>query len=434
MVRPSVRRLLTRSAKEPGRPFIIALGILGIAFGLLMVYISFEAPNAIPGRSYFNVYAQFRNADNIAPHAEVRLDGELVGQVLDPHVSHGLGVLQLQLDPNVRSLLRGGTRVIVRPRSLVGVRYVEIVPGHSGRPLREGAVIPSSETGSTVALDQVLGTFDPTTRARTETFLNELGIGLAGRGQDLSAALGEAPNFLANTAAVTGTVASHPAAIPSLIEGSDGAAQAVDPVRELLASGFAPEASALSPFWQQGSSVQDTLSVAPGALAAVRSGLAQTDPLIQQLDGLAHNVTPALDAAPAALTQTSELLAVAKQPLATAASTLHTADHAVQPTLNLLSILQPVLPELDSVLSHGLPLVNQLGLYNCNVKEFGNNWGSMMAFGNQGGGYLRLNLVGGSQLSVYGLGSTAKTNVGVFQNGYPTPCTAGTETLKGLVK
>jgi phospholipid/cholesterol/gamma-HCH transport system substrate-binding protein len=432
MLRAAATRLFSRSGREPGRPFIVVLGILGIAFGVLMVYISFEAPNAIPGRSYFNLYAKFQNADNIAPHAEVRLDGDLVGQVLNPHVEHGLGVVQLQLNPTIRPLLRSGTRVIVRPRSLVGVRYVEIVPGHGSQQLRNGSAVPSSHTGSTVALDQVLSTFDPTTRARTQTFLNELGLGVAGRGQDISDALGRAPRFLNDTQAVTGAIAAHPNAVPSLIDGSAAAATAVDPVRELLASGFAPEASALDPFWQHASSVQDTLSVAPAALTAVQSGLAQTDPLLQQLDGLANNIRPGLDAAPAALRQTSDLLQEAKQPLATAASTLHTTGHAVNPTLNLLSVLQPVLPDLDSVLSHGLPLTDQLGAYNCNVKELGNNWGSMMAFGNQGGGYLRLNLVGASQLSPYGLGSAAQTNIGVFKNGYPAPCQAGNETLPGL--
>jgi ABC-type transporter Mla subunit MlaD len=427
-------RLLARPAREPSRLFILILGVLGIAFGVLMVYISFEAPKAIPGRSYFKLYAQFQNADNIAPHAEVRLDGELIGQVLNPHVEHGLGVVQLQLDPGIRHLLRAGTRVLVRPRSLVGVRYVEVIPGHGRRPLPEGAVIPSSQTGDTVAVDQVLSTFDPTTRTRTRMFLNELGVGLAGRGEDVSNTLGIAPNFLSDTQAVTGTIASHPNAVPSLIDGSAGAATAVDPVRQLLASGFAPEASALDPFWQHARTVRDTLSVAPGALAAVRSGLAQTDPLVQQLDGLANNITPVLEAAPAALTQTSDLLEEAKRPLATAASTLRTTSGAVNPTLNLLSIVQPVLPDLDSVLVHGFPLISQLGLYNCNVKEFGNNWGGMMGFGNQGGGYLRLNLVGGSQLSPYGVGSAGQTRIGVDQNGYPAPCQAGNEQLAGLAK
>lgn len=431
---PSVaKRLLSRPARAPSRLFILTLGVLGIALGVLMVYISFEAPNAIPGRSYFDVYAQFRDADNIAPHAEVRLDGELVGQVLDPHVEHGLGILQLQLDPRVRPLLRSGTRVAVRPVSLIGVRYVDIVPGRGVR-LREGAVIPSSHTGATVPLDQVLGTFDPTTRARTKTFLSELGLGLAGRGQDISDALGQAPSFLSDTRAVTGTIVSHPNAVPSLIDGSAGAAVAVFPVRQLLASGFAPETRALDPFWQQASSVENTLSVAPGALTAVRSGLAQTDPMLQQLDGLANNITPALDAAPAALKQTSDLLAEAKQPLVAATSALHATGQAVNPTLNLLSTVDPILPDLDSVLTHGLPLVSQLGLYNCNVKEFGDNWGSMMRFGNQGGGYLRLNLVGASQLSLYGVGSAGQTRIGVYQNGYPGPCKAGTETLRGLAR
>ena len=93
-----------------------------------MVYIGFKAPDAIPGRAYFTVRAQFKDADNVSKHSQVRIAGRIVGQVLDPHVEHELAVVKLQMDPTVKPL-RSDTRVVVRPRSAVGVRYIDVVPG-----------------------------------------------------------------------------------------------------------------------------------------------------------------------------------------------------------------------------------------------------------------------------------------------------------------
>ena len=47
-------------------------------------------------------------------------------------------MVDLLLDPALRPL-RSDTRLRVRPRSPIGVRFVELSPGTHGRPLAEGA-------------------------------------------------------------------------------------------------------------------------------------------------------------------------------------------------------------------------------------------------------------------------------------------------------
>jgi ABC-type transporter Mla subunit MlaD len=428
-----MRRLLSERFGRPvGEPrarfWMILLGLAGIGITLIMVYVGFKAPDAIPGRAYFTVRAQFKDADNVSKHSQVRIGGRIVGQVLDPHVEHGLAVVKLQMDPTVKPLL-SDTRVVVRPRSAVGVRFLDVVPGTRGRPLRDGDLITDTQTAATRQLDEVLSTFDPATRTNTQRFLRELGRGVLGRGQGLSEALDSAPDFLAGTQQVAGAIVDRPGAMSNLIRGSESTAAAADPVREPLADGFAPEARALRPFADRAVSLQRTLDVAPGALSAVRTGLAQTDPLVSELSGLGRTVRPALAAAPRAFTQTSMLLREARPGLRSADRTLRLTGRAVSPTLGLLGAIRPVLPNLDTVLSDSVPIVSKLGAHSCDIKLFGKTWGSMMTYGNAGGGWLRLNLVGGSQQSVYGLGDGAgpAADTGNFQNAYPQPCQAGTE-------
>src|SRR5206468_1576035 len=273
------------------------------------------------------------------------------------------------------------TRVVVRPRSAVGVRYIDVVPGKRGRPLREGDLIPDSQTHATRQLDEVLSTFDPATRTNTQRFLRELGRGVLGRGQDVSDALDSAPGFLAGTRQVAGAIVSRPGAMANLIRGSEGAAAAADPVREPLAAGFAPEARALRPFADRAASLQRTLDVAPGALVAVRAGLAETDPLVTELGGLGRTVRPALAAAPRAFTETSTLLREARPGLRSADRTLRLTGRAVSPTLGLLSAIRPVLPHLDPVLPDSVPIVGTLGAHSCDIKLFGKTWTGMMTYG-----------------------------------------------------
>jgi ABC-type transporter Mla subunit MlaD len=211
------RRFAERpAAQQRGRGFMIALGLLGLGMTVAFTAIGFNAPNSIPGRGYYNLEAEFADADNIAPHAQVRLGGKIVGQVLNPRVEDGKAIVDLQIDPKYKPL-KADSIVEVRPRSAVGVRYVDIRSGQDGVPLEEGARIPAAQTRATRALDEVLGTFDSETRVRTQQFLRELGTGLAGRGEDLNETLGAAPQTLRRTDDVVGAVAGRTDAAGNLV-------------------------------------------------------------------------------------------------------------------------------------------------------------------------------------------------------------------------
>lgn len=408
---------------------MIALGLLGLGMTLAFTAIGFNAPNSIPGRGYYTLEAEFVDADNIAPHAQVRLGGKIVGQVLNPRVDDGKAIVDLQIDPKYKPL-KSDSIIEVRPRSAVGVRYVDIQSGPSGAPLPEGARVPASQTRATRALDEVLGTFDPKTRVRTQQFLRELGTGLAGRGEDLNEALGEAPRTLRGTEDVLGAVAGRTDAAGNLVRGAAVAATSAEPVREEIRLGFAPGAKALRPFSDSGGALQDTLDEAPPTLATVSGRLPTVSRLVDELEGLAENARPALRAGPGAFTQASALLREARPGLVDADTTLRRADDAVIPTLVLLDTIKPVLPQLESTLDNAKPVVQRLGAYGCDVLQWGRRWTDALTYGNSQGGYLRFNLMTPSPEAVTGLEGPLSSIGGLTQNrsSYPEPCVAGSET------
>jgi virulence factor Mce-like protein len=374
--------------KQRSRFFMVTVGLAGLLLAAATFYVGYQAAYSVPGRGYYNVHAQFANAQNLANHYEIRMGGVRVGQVLNPRVQDGAAVVDMRLDDKYRPL-RSDSKLRIRLRSAVGVRYLEIVPGKSGAPLRDGATIPASQTSTPVALDEVLGTFDRATRTRTRVLLNELGAGTSGRGPDVNEALATAPRFLAQLSSVSTAITDRGPAMSRLISAGDGAANAFDPVRGDIAAGFDPERRALAPFSDRRGDLQATLAAAPPALGELRGGLPAVSRLADAVGGFARAGQPTLAEAPAALRSTVALLRDAKAPLGDARDTLDLAQRAVPPTLDLLGRVRPVLPSLDRALSDVVPTLDYLAPRACELSSFSTGWAEYLKWGDSQNNFIR---------------------------------------------
>jgi ABC-type transporter Mla subunit MlaD len=413
------------ASRQRSKAFMVSLGLFGIGVFLAFAYIGFQAPNAIPGRSYYNLYAQFKNADNLTYHYQVRVDGDIVGQVLNPTVHNGIATVQLQMAPTVQPL-RSDTTVQVLPRSAVGVRYVEITPGLHGRPLPDGAIIPDTQTSATEQLDTALSVFNKSTRTNIQYFLRSFGEGLAGQGQNLNDTLGASPQFLTGGNELLSAISSHPGSVKSLISGSATMANATYPVRTVASTGFHPEAQALMVFHDAQAGLDGTLTQAPPALTTLQTKLPAFEGLARQLTGFANAIRPGLQAGPSSFTQASDLLVEARPQLVEAKRVLNTTGLAVDPVLALLGSIQPVLQPLKSGLLSADPIVTTLGQHGCDFIRFGQHWTSMQEYGNAQGNMLRFQ-VSSPDVSSF-IGITKKTAT-TFSDPYPAPCVSGTEKL-----
>jgi ABC-type transporter Mla subunit MlaD len=396
-----------------------------VAIAVTLLYIGYKAPNNIPFRSYYTIHAEFRNADNLEKHGEVRMGGDLVGQVLNPRVHSDIALVDLQLSPSVRPLL-SDTRLLVRPRSLIGVRYVEIIPGSHGRPIPAGGTIPASLTSSTVPLDQVLDAVDPSTRVAARSTITGLGVGVAGRGQELSQTLQVAPATLSSLATMLANINAHPSSLRNLVDAGAGAARAAEPVaQQYIAGGFRPEADALQPLITARADVGATLDQAPVTLDAMPAQLAPTNRLAAALTRLAATVTPVLRTAPGALSQTAALLREGQPGVRAADRTLGLLNRAVGPTLGLLGTVKPALPLVEETMSDTSGILQTLGPRACDLQAF-HNWADILQDGDQTGHILRLDLIV-TPSSLAGQGGSAPITPSPLQNAYPAACQAASD-------
>jgi ABC-type transporter Mla subunit MlaD len=407
------------------RPVLWAIGAAGIGAVVVMFLIGYNAPNSIPGKQYFTVRAAFDNADNLTGHYQVRIAGRNVGQVLNPRVEDGKAVVDLQMNPEVEPL-RSDSTLRVRPRSPIGVRFVELSPGANGVPLKDGDLLPTTQTSASTELDTTFNTFDRQRRLKAQQLVKGLGAGTLGRGRDIQALLDNGPQGLRALKEIAKPINDRTGAVRRFVDGADGASLAADPVRDTIRRGFRDGADALDAFAKNGDGLRATLAEAPSSLATARAGLRDTEPFLREIRALSRTALPALEPAPAGLRSTSRLIRESPAGLKSARTTLQKAEDAVDPVLGLLAEVDPVLPSIRSGLASSLPIVDRLGAHGCDIGLFAKNWTSMLGFGVPGGNKdigtinsLRLNVIG-SEESVSGAGIRSPL---LTDNPYPAPCT-----------
>lgn len=407
----------------------VALGLAGLGAALVFAWLGFTSAERIPWRSYRVIRAQMHDLGNLPPlGAEVRIAGRRVGEVVHPRLAGGIPTVDLQLDAGTEPL-HPDASLSVRPRGLLGVQYVDLNPGRAPGFLRDGGTIPARRSSVSVDLPHVFSAFDAPRRAELRTTLSALGEGMLDRGAQINEALANAPTVLDRTAALSKAVLARPGAAERFAPSLDSAAAAAAPVRNDIATGWQPERRALEPFAQRSGPLRQTLGIAPDALASVRAGLAQTDPLLAQTTRFADATTRLTRLAPAALAQTTTLLKVGRAPLHDADALLRHTASAVPALLRFSGRIEPELAPLDAALQSNLPLLRELGPRGCDMLGYWNNWRSMLSYATGGSGpigplvVLRFELIASGET----LAGSGSANGPVGRDPYPAPCRAGTE-------
>src|SRR3954452_17030943 len=109
----------------------------------------------------------------------------------------------------------------IRPQSLIGEYFVDCQPGSSKQMLKSGGTVPVKQTVSTVPPDLMQNVMRRPYRERFGLILAELGAGLAGRPQDLSAVLHRAAPGLRETSKVLRILGRQNDVIQRFITNSD---------------------------------------------------------------------------------------------------------------------------------------------------------------------------------------------------------------------
>jgi len=108
----------------------------------------------------------------------------------------------------------------VRPKSLLGEKYVALDPGTSDA-LSSGSRLPQSQVARSVELQDVVNSLDQPTREKLRTLIVALGGGLAGRGLDTNQTIDYGRQDLDHLAAIAQTLSARDQDLQTVILGLD---------------------------------------------------------------------------------------------------------------------------------------------------------------------------------------------------------------------
>jgi phospholipid/cholesterol/gamma-HCH transport system substrate-binding protein len=185
----------------------------------------------------YQVRAIFDNAGFVIPGEDVKVAGVKVGSIdsIDVTDDFKAAVVLDITDPGYKDF-REDAECIVRPQSLIGERFVECeltqarAPGEEAPPplerIEEGAgegqfLLPVERNGKAVDLDLINNIMREPERERLSIILSDLGIGVAGRGRDLSDVIRRADPALKEIDEVLRILADQNEVLSDLASNSD---------------------------------------------------------------------------------------------------------------------------------------------------------------------------------------------------------------------
>jgi ABC-type transporter Mla subunit MlaD len=406
------------------------VGAVTVLVVIVAVFLAYNANNGLPFVSTYDLTARVPNADALVRGNEIRIGGARVGIVrsVEPVQREDGTVeaeLDLRLDKSAEPLPVDST-MMIRPKSPLGLKYLQIVPGDSSETFAAGDTIPSSSARpEPVDIDEFFDMFDEPTRKAIQRNQAGFGNAFAGRGPQINAALAALRRLAENGQPVLRTIAAPGTNFGGFWRALEELSATVAPVAETQASlfvaldrTFGAFARVSRPYIQETISKGNaTLDTSNEALPVIRPfldssarfftalqpgarALAQTSPTIAA--ALRAGI-PALNASPqlnAQLAPTAEaLLAFQDAPgVFNGLDLLIDTNEALDPAIDFIAPAQTtcnyftlLFRNLASASSESNGLGNSLGALGFNPPEGPNSEGSPSSAPANGGGPTRAN-------------------------------------------
>jgi virulence factor Mce-like protein len=274
------------------------VGAITVLVVILAVFLAYNANSGLPFVPTYRLTAEVPNAASLVPGNEVRVGGVRVGivedvvPIQDDNGSVHAGLV-MKLDKTVDPLPVDST-VVIRARSALGLKYLEIDRGTSDEGYPEGGTIPVSAAKPTpVEFDEFLNTFDTETREGIRANLGEFGNALAGRGPDLNEAIGRLQPLLPRLERVTRNLASNETQLGRFFNALEQSSAAVAPIAETQAQMFVNLDTTLAAFAAIARPyLQETISKTPDTLRTTSETLPTIRPFLNNNRKFINDLAP----------------------------------------------------------------------------------------------------------------------------------------------
>jgi ABC-type transporter Mla subunit MlaD len=265
----------------------VIVGAVTVLVIMVAVFLAYNANNGLPFVSTYNLHARVPNANALVKGNEVRIGGARVGvvkSVVSVRTGNGqvAAELDLSLDKNVEPLPKNST-MIIRPKSPLGLKYLQIVPGDSKDGFAAGEMIPvKAAHPEPVDIDQFFDMFDEKTRKSIQRGLAGFGNAFAGRGPQLNNAFASLRVLLEDSQPALSDLVAPSTGFGDFWRALEALSATVAPVAEEQASMFAALDRTFAAFARVSRPyIQETISQGPETLDTATEDLPAIRPFLQ---------------------------------------------------------------------------------------------------------------------------------------------------------
>jgi virulence factor Mce-like protein len=316
----------------------ILVGAVTVLVVIVAVFLAYNANNGLPFVSTYNLKARVPNAEALVKGNEVRIGGVRVGivkSVVPVHEKNGeiAAELSLSLDKSAEPLPVNST-IMIRPKSALGLKFLQITPGNSSKGFAAGETIPvTAARPEPVDIDEFFGMFNKPTRNAIRK--NEAGFGnaLAGRGPQLNEAIGSLRRLVEHGQPALRTLVAPGTDFAGFWRALEELSATVAPVAETQASLFVALDRTFGAFARVARPyIQETIEKSPPTLDTVNAGLPALRPFFRDSARFFRALQPGAKA----LAETSPVIAEALHAGVPALNTSPQLNRELQPTAEAL--------------------------------------------------------------------------------------------------
>lgn len=320
----------------------ILVGAVTVLVVIVAVFLAYNANNGLPFVSTYNLKARLPNADALVKGNEVRVGGVRVGVVKEVKaVQAGNGEvaaeLSLSLDKNVEPLPVDST-ITVRPKSALGLKFLQITPGSSKKGFAPGETIPvSAAKPEPVDIDQFFDMFDKKTRQAIRQNLAGFGNALAGRGPQLNEAIGALRRLAVNGQPVLRVLVAPSTDFAGFWRALEALSATVAPVAQQQASMFVALDRTFAAFARVSRPyIQETIEKSPSTEDTAIADLPVLRPFLRDTQRFFTALTPGAKA----LAETSPVIAESLHAGVPVLNATPVLNNQLQPTAEALLAFQ----------------------------------------------------------------------------------------------
>ncbi len=220
----------------------VLVGAVTTLVVVVAVFLAYNANKGLPFVPTTTVKFQVANGANLLAGNEVREGGSRIGIVDDmkpvrlPDGTVGAEAV-MKLD-KVAGEVPVDSTINLRPRSVLGLKYVELTRGKARETLTDGDTIPASQVRFPVELEDFNRIFDRRTRSAVRENLRGFGGALSNRGLSLNHTIAQLPRFLRELTPVAQVLADPDTRLDRFFGELGDAARVIAPVAERYAHQF----------------------------------------------------------------------------------------------------------------------------------------------------------------------------------------------------